>query len=278
MNDRFAVHPPHDLLWVSGGDAVTFLDGLVSQSVAAMAPGEVRRSLLLTPRGKLEAVLWLLADADRVGVAVDAGHGAAVAAALSRFKIRVDVAIAPEQRPLHEVWGTANGAPLVAERRWRDEGELTADLPSIHGGLRMVLTTAAVPDEAPVELAEATRIVAGEPRLGVDIDGDTIPQEAGLVEGAVDFTKGCYLGQELVARIDSRGHVNRRLRGLRAASPITPGAELVSEGRAVGTVTSAAVSPTLGAVALAVVRREVEVGSEVEVGDGAATVTDLPIG
>jgi tRNA-modifying protein YgfZ len=118
----------------------------------------------------------------------------------------------------------------------------------------------------------------GEPRLGVDIGEDTIPEEAGLVEGAVDFDKGCYLGQELVARIDSRGHVNRYLRGLLMEEPAAAAAPVATRTGDVGWVTSAAVSADLGPIALAMVRREVEVGDRVIVaGAVPATVTDLPM-
>lgn len=100
---------------------------------------------------------------------------------------------------------------------------------------------------------EAARIAAGVPRLGRDVDDRTIPQEAFLERRAVSFTKGCFLGQELVCRIDTRGHVNRYLRRVRAEHPIEAGAEVVVDGKVVGVVTSAA-----GEVGLAMVRREVE--------------------
>jgi folate-binding protein YgfZ len=109
------------------------------------------------------------------------------------------------------------------------------------------------------------------PRQGFDIDETTIAQEAFLERDAVSFTKGCFLGQELVCRIDTRGHVNRLLRRLRADEPIARGATVFAEGKEAGTVTSAA-----GAVALATLRRQVEPGSTVllrsAVGDVRAEV------
>jgi tRNA-modifying protein YgfZ len=274
MTGSFSVLPARDLLWVRGQDAVSFLDGIVSQSVAAMAPGEVRRSLLLTPRGKLDALLWLLAATDRVGVVVEGGHGERVAASLGRFKIRVDAEIVEDDRRMTEVWG----ADLVESGTWIDGDIFTADVPLVNGSLRRVLTTApGVAEPAPLEVAEAVRIAAGEPRLGVDIGEDTIPQEGGVVAGAVDFTKGCYLGQELVARIDSRGHVNRQLRGLRLEAAAPEAGPVTRGGKAVGVVTSTAVSAELGPIALAMVRSEVEVGDEVDVAGVQAVVTGLPI-
>jgi folate-binding protein YgfZ len=113
---------------------------------------------------------------------------------------------------------------------------------------------------------ERARIEAGVPRMGVDIDERTIPQEAGLERDAVSFTKGCFVGQELVCRIDTRGHVNRFLRRVRGTG-LRAGAEVRLDGRAVGHVTSAA-----GEVALAMLRREAEPGARVEVDGRDATV------
>lgn len=278
MTGSFTAPHPHDLIWVRGPDAVAFLDGLLSQSVAAIPPGIVRRSLLLSPRGKLDALLWLLGGGSEIGIAVEGGFAASVAASVNRFKIRIDAEITIDERPLTEAWGPV-AAELVGPSSWVASPELVADLPLLHGSIRRVLTTREVRiDAASAEEAEAVRIAMGEPRLGVDIGEDTIPEEAGLVEGAVDFDKGCYLGQELVARIDSRGHVNRHLRGLLLEEPAAAASPVATEAGDVGWVTSAAVSAELGPIALALVRREVEVGDRVIVaGAVPATVTDLPM-
>lgn len=116
---------------------------------------------------------------------------------------------------------------------------------------------------------EVERIAAGIPRLGLDIDESVIPQEAELERDAVSFTKGCFVGQELVCRIDSRGHVNRFLRvlDLDGSGVTEPGATILHEGREVGSVTSAAPGAALGFV-----RREVEPGDRVSVGGVTATV------
>jgi folate-binding protein YgfZ len=127
--------------------------------------------------------------------------------------------------------------------------------------------------------AECMRIEHGRPRYGIDLDDGVIPQEAGLNERAVSFTKGCYVGQETVARLYYRGKPNRHLRGLRLAEPAPAGAEVSIGGRPVGRVTSVARSPALGPIALALIRREAPPGSAVDVGPDAisAEVVELPL-
>ena len=116
------------------------------------------------------------------------------------------------------------------------------------------------------------------PRYGVDLDDTVIPQEAGLNERAVSFTKGCYVGQETVARLFYRGKPNRSLRGLRSVTLLSVGTQLSYEGRAVGRVSSAALSPRYGPIALALVRREAPVGAFVSAGPAStgAEVVELP--
>ncbi|MEA2421611.1 MAG: hypothetical protein QOF55_710, partial [Thermoleophilaceae bacterium] len=141
-------------------------------------------------------------------------------------------------------------------------------------GAREALGVEPVSEEA----AECLRIESGRPRFSIDVGTETIPQEAGLNERAVSFTKGCYVGQETVARLHYKGKPNRHLRGLRLEQPVPRGAEIRLGDRVVGTIGSAAVSPALGPIALAVVRREVEPGASVQVGDDAidGKVTALP--
>jgi folate-binding protein YgfZ len=125
--------------------------------------------------------------------------------------------------------------------------------------------------------AEILRVERGRPRYGAELDDSTIPQEAGLNERAVSFTKGCYVGQETVARLFYRGKPNRHLRGLRLSEPAPSGAELSLGERVVGHVASAVVSPIRGPIALALVRREAAVGDTVVVAGGAsAEVVELP--
>jgi folate-binding protein YgfZ len=123
----------------------------------------------------------------------------------------------------------------------------------------------------------ALRIEAGEPVMGVDVDEKTIPQETGLVGDAVSFTKGCYLGQELVARIDTRGRVNRHLRGLLLREATFPGTVVTVGAEEVGSVSSVAWSERLSAnVGLALLKRTVQPGETVAVADGSGLVVELP--
>lgn len=269
----------YDLVWFVGVDAVGFLDSLLSQNVADQPPGTVRRSFLLGPRGKLTALLWVLRGEERVGLLADAGYGEVVATTLDRYRIRVDTEIELDPRPLLTVVGPQS--PPV--EGWVDDGELAAGLP-LAGNRRSVVTSDL--GFRPVgRLAwTAVRVEAGEPLMGVDVDSSTIPQETGLVPDAVDFDKGCYLGQELVARIASRGHVNRRLMGVRIGTNVIPpaGAQLVVGDRAVGALTSPAESLSLRCpVGLSLVRREVAAGDEVQIrwegGSAPARVDDLPL-
>jgi folate-binding protein YgfZ len=128
------------------------------------------------------------------------------------------------------------------------------------------------------EAVEVLRVERGRPRYGVELDDSVIPQEAGLNERAVSFTKGCYVGQETVARLFYRGKPNRFLRGLLLSAPVEAGAELRSGDRPVGRLGSSVVSAELGPIGLALVRREVAPGDIVAVGGGGATarVTELP--
>jgi folate-binding protein YgfZ len=129
------------------------------------------------------------------------------------------------------------------------------------------------------EALDIARIEAGRPVIGRDMDENTLAQEVDMDRlGAISYNKGCYTGQETVARVHFRGHVNRRLRGLRFTSdPVSSGTELHdSEGKVIGTVRSAARSPRLGAIALALVRRELEPGDTVTADGHQATVVELP--
>jgi folate-binding protein YgfZ len=129
-----------------------------------------------------------------------------------------------------------------------------------------------------VAAAEVVRIERGRPRYGVDLDDGVIPQEAGLNERAVSFTKGCYVGQETVARLHYRGKPNRHLRGLRLSAPAVTGDVLRLGEKEVGRLGSVAVSPAHGPIALALVRREAAVGDTLAVGEGGVTaeVVEVP--
>ncbi|MHB8491352.1 MAG: CAF17-like 4Fe-4S cluster assembly/insertion protein YgfZ [Solirubrobacteraceae bacterium] len=128
--------------------------------------------------------------------------------------------------------------------------------------------------------AEIVRVERGIPRYGLDMDDSTIPQEAGLNERAVSFTKGCYVGQETVARLHYKGRPNRHLRGLRLSDPAPSGSELHLGDRVVGRLGTSVISPRLGPIALALLRREAQPGMTVTVGSGggSAEIVSPPFG
>ncbi len=253
-----------ELLWFRGDDAVRFLNDLISQEISALAPGSVVRSLLLGPRGKLDHLLWVLRGDREVGLIAEEDRGEELAATLGRYRIRVDVDIS-EPVP---GWIVVGGDPDT--EGWRKEGsEVVAVLP--WRGPPLTFRTSDPADLTPMtdEEWDRIRIESGEPRFGIDVDQGTIPQETGLVAETVDFAKGCYLGQELVARIDSRGRVNRHLRRLQLEAPAAVGSEIVFEGQVVGTLSSAS-----GSAGLGLVRREAGPRSQVVVGGVPAVILE----
>lgn len=216
------------LLWVEGTGAVGFVDTQITQDVAGMRPGEVRRSLLLEPRGKLRAVLWVLRAPEAVGLITPVETTEQVVADLNRFRFRVAAAVRVDDRPVHSVWDAD------AVSGWSDDGDTL--VAGISTSRRVVASHQLPAGDVLDRDGVASRFVSeGEPRFGIEVDESTIPQETGLVPESVSFTKGCYLGQELVARIDSRGHVNRVLRRLRGVGATPPtGAAVTREGAALG--------------------------------------------
>ncbi len=216
-----------DVVRVTGPDTWSFLQSLLSQDVLGMEQGERRSALMLTPQGKVEALLSVVREGDDALLDTDAGWGEALKNVLSRYKIRTAV-------------------------------ELT--LESL--------------GEPPDDSSELERIREGTPRMGFDLDTSVIPQEAALEIESVSFTKGCFVGQELVCRIDSRGHVNRHLRLITNSSDVTlvKGESLLQDGKVVGEVTSSAPGFALGYV-----RREVEIGSTLEVSGTVVKVLERPV-
>ena len=255
---RFVVdRSPRGLVVVSGPDATSFLQSLVSQDLDPIAVGSSAHALLLQPQGKLIVDFYTYRRAaDTWWCLCEAGFGDALAAGLNRFKIRVKVDVRVEPVTVTAVRGASADGDAVIPVTW--------------GGAPAVDVIDARPVDAPMIDAaayERARIEAGVPRMGAELDEKTIPQEAFLDEDAVSFTKGCFVGQELVCRIDTRGHVNRMLRRLRAPGGLAPGADVTYDDKTVGTITSSA-----GDVALAMLRREVEPGTVVAVAGAPATV------
>ena len=260
-----------DVVVVHGPDATKFLQSLLSQDLDPVGVGESTHALLLEPKGKLVVdIRAARVEADVWWLLCEAGFGPVLAQGLNRFKIRVkaeiedrsaaiaaialrhpgqgglDADVASGIVPVQNDWPGAPGIEFIGD-------------PDAIAGLAARLAGLGI-TEIDADAYEMLRVEAGVPRQGYDIDESTIAQEAFLERDAVSFTKGCFLGQELVCRIDSRGHVNRLLRRLRSDAPIERGASVFVDDKEVGTVTTSA-----GNVALATIRRTVEPSSDVVV-------------
>lgn len=268
MTEPFIAFVDRDVVVVEGPDATSFLQSLVSQDLDPVAVGTGVHALLLQPQGKLVADFYAVrTEPDTWWLLADAGVGEALFAGLKRFKIRVKAELREESVASLAVRGIAvpeTPDVVVAAVDW--PGGLAFDVVGSAAAIEALAESIGAPALDPANY-ERARIEAGVPRQGVDTDERTIPQEAGLEQTAVSFTKGCFVGQELVCRIDSRGHVNRFLRRLRADGPLDRGLVVQADGKDVGAVTSVA-----GEVGLAMLRREVEPGAVVTVGAGTAVV------
>ena len=278
-------------LALTGAQAKAFLNGQVSNDVEALEPGSGCYATLLTNKGKMlgdlrvidtGAELWLdtermslqaLFDTIRRGtVGWDAQlHKRTLQQALLSLlgPRAADVVgdVGPEHANRAGQIGGAN-VLLIATDAGVDVVCATEDAAAVRAAL-------GVP-EVPEAAAEVVRVEAGRPRYGVDVDDATIPEEAGLNERAVSFTKGCYVGQETVARLHYRGKPNRHLRGLRLSAPAPTGTLLLLGEREVGRLGSSVVSPRHGPIGLALVRREAAPGDALAAGEATATVVELP--
>jgi folate-binding protein YgfZ len=334
-------HSARDLWLFGGAHARATLTGLVTNDVAALAPGHGCYAAALTPKGRIVADVRVYAVGEDAAGARPADPEASATGWLDGVALVVDVParaaagwealvrkfVNPRNAPYRRAANAVRALGVYGVRA-RDAvaaafgaapSALAALAPYAHATFALdgaTLLCARVPDHggpdahldgfvllapAPVvaggEAAyTAARVEAGYPEWGLDIDDATIPQEANFdALGAISYTKGCYTGQEVVARIHFRGHVNRHLRGLgfplgaaepAAGAPIPPGASLVDEeGKAVGDVRTSARSPRLGGVALGMVRREVPLGAVLRArwsdadgaaGERAVTVAALP--
>jgi tRNA-modifying protein YgfZ len=276
-------------LALTGPEAKTFLHGQVTNDIEGLAPGQGCYAAFLTHKGKMLGDMRvfdlgdeLLLDCERVALQE-------LFNMIRRYKLGLDVelekrtlelglfsvigpselAVGAEEHACARV--SLGGADVILART--DVGVdvffAAADRDAVRGALEF-------PDGDEV-MAEIVRVESGRPRFGVDLDSDSvIPQEAGLNERAVSFTKGCYVGQETVARLYYRGKPNRRLRGVQLSAPAPTGAELRLGEKTVGRLGSSVVSPSFGPIGLAIVRREAEDGATVEVNGEPALIVDVP--
>jgi folate-binding protein YgfZ len=287
-------------LIVTGAEAAEYLQGQLTNDVEALSPGEGQYAALLDRKGHMQAdmrvlrispeEIWLDTEPEALAAAlrhlemykigrdvtvVDVGAERAIlsligprgveiagTAALSEFACAASAVGGVECLAV----GTEAGIDLIAK---------SADADRLREAL---LAGGAV--EVGAEAAELIRIEAGTPRFGAEMSAETMPAEAGIVERAVSFTKGCYIGQEPVARLHYKGRPNRHLRGLELSAPAAPGASLRLGEKEVGRIGSSGLSPARGPIGLAIVRREAEPGGELAVGEAGVTarVVDLPFG
>jgi tRNA-modifying protein YgfZ len=290
-------------LALTGAGAVEFLNGQVTNELADLHPGEGRYAAFLTHKGKMLGDLRILAVESQDGgleLLLDTERSAlqALFDMIRRFKVGYEVElhkrtletgllslIGPRSQEIAglEGLGAAEHSTAAAEidglSALAIRTDVGVDLLCRAGDSERLLEAlvgrgaVAVGEQA----AECLRVERGRPRYGVDLDETVIPQEAGLNERAVSFTKGCYVGQETVARLHYKGKPNRHLRGLRLTGSAQPGDELRIGERVLGRLTSVAESPGLGPIGLALVRREAEIGATVEVGDAlVGEVSELP--
>jgi tRNA-modifying protein YgfZ len=291
-------------LALTGGQAAEMLNGQVSNDVEALAPGTGCYAGLLTNKGKMLGDLRVLNTGGELLLVTERAALQALFDQLRRGAIGWDAElhkrtlqqgllslIGPRARAVAAAAGAAAADLPAGEHANRpaEIGSAPVLLVATDLGVDVVCAAedtarvrdallaagAVAVDEA---AAEVVRVESGRPRYGIDLDDATIPQEAGLNDRAVSFTKGCYVGQETVARLHWRGKPNRHLRGLRLSAPADTGTPLRLGDREVGRLGSVAVSPGHGPIALALVRREVGIGDTLAVGDGGVTaqVVDLP--
>jgi folate-binding protein YgfZ len=289
-------------LLVSGSDAAEYLQSQVTNDIEGLEPDQGTYAALLDRKGHLVADMRVLclshSHADQIWLDAEPVAFEALRKHLETYKIgrEVEVADATAEWAITSVIGPASveaaGIPPVtpehAQHYYERDGiqvlavatDQGVDLITRPDAAETVRKGLIAGGAEPVSdaAAEIVRVESGRPRFGLDMGPESMPAEAGIVERSVDFEKGCYIGQEPVARLHYRGKPNRTLRGLRLSAPATLGDPLVLGEREVGTVGTACISPALGPIALAIVRREAADGQQVTVGaDGiTAELLELP--
>jgi len=290
---------PARALLVRGRDAAEYLQGQLTNDVEALEVDRGCYAALLDRKGHVQADVRVLSlSTGDLWLDTEATGGDRLVSHLRMYSVgrEVELEDASEAWAITSVIGpgaleAAASPPLGEEHSQyqleRDGVETLAV--ATHLGLDLI-TRAGHASEARKQLAahgavevsegaaEIVRVESGRPRLGREITTATLPQEAGIDERAVSFTKGCYIGQETVARLHYKGKANRHLRGLRLDAAVADGEPIALGDREVGAIGTAVISPAHGAIALAIVRREAEPGARVTVGAQAvgAEVVELP--
>ena len=287
-------------LALTGPDAKSFLQGQLTNDIEALEPGRGCYAAFLTHKGKMLGDLRVLDSGDELLLSCERVALQPLFNMIRRYKLGSDVELHKRTIEMGELSLIGPGARSLAgapdslgssehDNAWAEIGghpvllvvtdvglDIFCDASRLEGVRGTLLAAGA--GEGTEEAAEILRVELGRPRYGLDLDENVIPQEAGLNERAVSFEKGCYVGQETVARLFYRGKPNRHLRGLRLSEPVEAGAVLRLGEKEVGRVSSPVLSPSHGPIALALVRREAAPGDTVSVGDGGvtATVSELP--
>jgi folate-binding protein YgfZ len=285
---------------VSGPDGAEYLQGQLTNDVEALEVGDGQYAALLDRKGHLQTDMRVLRPAaEEILLDFEPAARDAALRHLTMYSIGRDVQVldATEERAIVSLIGPRAaeiaGTPPLPE--FANETASVAGIEVLAVGTRdgvdLFLPTperdrlvAALSEAGAVEVSpeavEILRVESGVPRFGAEMDTATMPAEAAIVEDAVSFTKGCYIGQETVARLHYKGKPNRHLRGLRLSGAAAPGAALRLGEKEVGTLGGAVVSPALGPIGLAIVRREAEPGTELAVGEDGVTaeVVALPFG
>jgi folate-binding protein YgfZ len=283
---------------VRGGEAAEFLQGQLTNDIEGIEVGGGAYAALLDRKGKMQADMRVLRLSDsEILIDLEPETLDATVRHLTMYSVGRDVSVSPltGTRQLVTIAGPAAASLSELPPLGREHDHACAEIDGIparavrtqegldliaspeHGeGLGRALEKRGV---APVteDALEILRVESGRPRYGREMTQETIPQEAGINERAVSFTKGCYIGQETVARLHYKGKPNRHLRGLRLARPAEAGVAVTLGERELGKVGTAVLSPGYGAIALAVLRREAEPGDEVLIGgEISAEVVELP--
>jgi tRNA-modifying protein YgfZ len=285
---------------VVGPDGAEYLQGQLTNDIEAIEVGDGAYAALLDRKGHMQTDMRVLRPAtEEILLDFEPGPRAAVLRHLTMYSIgrEVEIVDSTEERGIVSLIGprAAEIAATPPLPEFANEMASVAGIPVLAVGTRegidlflplgerdrliAALTDAGAVEVSP-EAVEIVRVEAGVPRFGAEMDAATMPAEAGIVEDAVSFTKGCYIGQETVARLHYKGKPNRHLRGLRLSGAAEPGAALRLGEKEVGTLGGSVVSPALGSIGLAIVRREAEPGTEIAVGEDGVTaeVVALPFG
>ncbi|HEY1238038.1 MAG TPA: glycine cleavage T C-terminal barrel domain-containing protein [Solirubrobacterales bacterium] len=290
------------VLIVRGPDAAEYLQGQLTNDIEAIEPERGHYAALLDRKGHLVADMRVLrlsqSHADQIWLDTEPLALPALQKHLETYKIGREVEVEdstsdwaitsligpaaselaeipplPEEHAQHYLERDGIRILAVATDLGLDLITRPADAEAVRD--QLLAAGAAQVSEA---AAEIVRVESGRPRFGLDMGAEAMPAEAGITERAVNFEKGCYIGQEPVARLHYRGKPNRRLRGLRLSGGAEHGDPLRLGDKEVGSIGTASLSPALGSIALAIVRREAEEGDRLEVGDGGVTaeVVELP--